>query len=335
VSNTQLILRDTPLANSTSNAVYYKVSGVIGTGTSFTTLFTNSDIITLRANSSLANTTESISIRAVVNDSLIVLYGAPTINSTGSAQYFVSPPIMTSSFAKYEPIMYQTDGSIPGINALVVGRPNNGNSIVGSAISYNSGRGYYDGELVRAYFYNGISTPLVLAGGVGYANDELIEFSGGSPSIVANAFITTNTSGGIIDVTMIDTGANYVTLPTARVLSANVLAHGAKFSMAIQSPDTYNTSSYVLGKIRKSGIGYAPGYWASTDGFLNSDKYLTDSYFYQDYSYQIKTATTLDKYKNIIYNTFHTAGMELFGGYLSIDTVQSPTLILSEQTTIG
>ena len=40
-----------------------------------------------------------------------------------------------------------------------------------------------------------------------------------------------------------------------------------------------------------------------------------------DFSYQIKVATTLDKFKNILYNTFHPAGSELFGEFLSITNI--------------
>ena len=63
---------------------------------------------------------------------------------------------------------------------------------------------------------------------------------------------------------------------------------------------------------------------------IYSDKYIQDSYFYQDYSYQIRAANTLDKYKQIIYDTFHSSGMELFGEFYSIDILTSRNTIAKE-----
>ena len=83
----------------------------------------------------------------------------------------------------------------------------------------------------------------------------------------------------------------------------------------------------------KSGIGKGVGYWSTTRSFLNSDKYIQDSYFYQDFSYQIKAALTLDKYKDILYNTFHIAGTELFGEYLLKSINSSNVSIAYSNTT--
>jgi hypothetical protein len=65
---------------------------------------------------------------------------------------------------------------------------------------------------------------------------------------------------------------------------------------------------------------------------LNSDKYIHDSYYYQDYSYEIRVSQTLNKYRDILYNTFHTAGAELFGKYLLITKESSQANILFENT---
>ena len=90
----------------------------------------------------------------------------------------------------------------------------------------------------------------------------------------------------------------------------------------------YNTASKVTGRVVKTGIGSSPGYWESTKSFLNSDKYIQDSYFYQDFSYQLKTAATLDKYKDVLYNTFHSAGSELFGQFQLSELKNQPSSIL-------
>jgi len=59
------------------------------------------------------------------------------------------------------------------------------------------------------------------------------------------------------------------------------------------------------------------GFYASDRGKLstNSQK-LTDSYFYQDYSYVIKSKTPVDVWRDLIKQTTHPAGFQLFGEVL-------------------
>lgn len=56
------------------------------------------------------------------------------------------------------------------------------------------------------------------------------------------------------------------------------------------------------------------GYYDSDSGKTSSaEQRLTDSYFYQDYSYVIKSKSTIDKWKKLIKQTSHPAGFNLFG----------------------
>lgn len=56
------------------------------------------------------------------------------------------------------------------------------------------------------------------------------------------------------------------------------------------------------------------GYYASDVSKLNSaSQKLTDSYFYQDYSYVIKSKTPIDVWRDLIKETIHPAGFKLFG----------------------
>jgi len=72
------------------------------------------------------------------------------------------------------------------------------------------------------------------------------------------------------------------------------------------------------------------GYYASDRGQLsaNSQK-LTDSYFYQDYSYVIKSKTPIDVWRDLIKQTTHPAGFQLFGEVL-IET-EASTRMPTEQ----
>lgn len=56
-----------------------------------------------------------------------------------------------------------------------------------------------------------------------------------------------------------------------------------------------------------------PGYFQNTDGFISADKVLQDSYYYQDFSYVIKAGIDLSRYKDIVLETLHPAGSQMFG----------------------
>ena len=103
-------------------------------------------------------------------------------------------------------------------------------------------------------------------------------------------------------------------------------------SLLVTTLTGINSAVKVGGIVGKSGIGFRNGYWSTTRGFLNSNKYIQDSYFYQDYSYQIKVATVLSDYRSILYNTFHPAGSEMFGEYQLILSENSPLDILVDIT---
>lgn len=283
---------------------------VTGTNTIFTDVFANDDVIALRADESV-NTTEYIVIKTVVSNTEITLYAPPSSNSTANASYRPAPTILPSQFATYEEIMFTEDGSIVGENEEITGIPSVGNNIVSEAIAVDSGRGYVESEIINAYKYNSIAEILIQNGGVGYANDEAIIISGGRPGTIASGYVGTDANGSITSITLSSKGSGYNNPPNVRVKTAN--GSGAILEATLEK---INTSFEVTGKVQISSIGRSKGYWETNDGFLNSNKYIQDSYYYQDYSYEIRVARTLDEYKNIILDTFHTSGSELFGKYL-------------------
>ena len=56
------------------------------------------------------------------------------------------------------------------------------------------------------------------------------------------------------------------------------------------------------------------GYFKSDKGKLGvSNQKLTDSFFYQDYSYVVKSKTSIEQWRDLIKSTTHPAGFKLFG----------------------
>lgn len=61
------------------------------------------------------------------------------------------------------------------------------------------------------------------------------------------------------------------------------------------------------------GVGWDEGYYDNTKSFLSDDKYLFDGHYYQDFSYVIRAARTLDKYIEILKKIAHPAGNAVYG----------------------
>lgn len=56
--------------------------------------------------------------------------------------------------------------------------------------------------------------------------------------------------------------------------------------------------------------------WTSNDGFLNDTKYIQDSYYYQSFSYVIKTGQGLTVWRDYVKKILHPAGFRFFGEIL-------------------
>ena len=55
------------------------------------------------------------------------------------------------------------------------------------------------------------------------------------------------------------------------------------------------------------------GEWKNTNGFLDSNMILQDGYYYQDFSYIIRSKVSINKWQKLIRNIIHPAGLEVFG----------------------
>ena len=62
-----------------------------------------------------------------------------------------------------------------------------------------------------------------------------------------------------------------------------------------------------------AGVIQSGGYWKDNSGKLDSTVYLQDNYYYQNYSYVIKSSQAINDYKNIVIENVHLSGAQLFG----------------------
>jgi len=61
--------------------------------------------------------------------------------------------------------------------------------------------------------------------------------------------------------------------------------------------------------------GEGTGYWKNNKGFVSDIMNIQDSYYYQNYSYEILVNRMLSMYKNIVEDLIHPSGIALFGRF--------------------
>ncbi len=73
---------------------------------------------------------------------------------------------------------------------------------------------------------------------------------------------------------------------------------------------TFTDRTLAVGDVIKS---YRPGLFTVTDGFVSDIKKIQDSYFYQKFSYVLRTGKSISDWKNAFIRLIHPAGFNFFG----------------------
>lgn len=79
--------------------------------------------------------------------------------------------------------------------------------------------------------------------------------------------------------------------------------------------------------------GRGEGFWLNNRGKLNSDMFLHDNDFYQEYSYEVRVGLSLDQYSQILKDLLHVSGTRLFGNVI-IPAEVSSTVSVSESSLV-
>jgi len=171
----------------------------------------------------------------------------------------------------------------------------------------------------RLTFENTFKEGTILLGDVSGASADVIGISedldvrypiGLNADIEANV-ITAN--GQITSLQIIDSGIGYS--------NSDVLQY--------TSSDGERSGSV---KVVIDGHGIGQGYYNSSKGFLSEDMYIHDGDYYQEYSYEILSKISVDRYADMFKKVMHTAGTKFFGSALVVEE-DSITVELSEIAT--
>lgn len=172
----------------------------------------------------------------------------------------------------------------------------------------------------------------ILVTNIGEDYDDYVTVTILDPHI-ANRYIVDEENGGYwgrnANVTnFAEFGANTITGVTIKDSG-----FGYANNETITFVNAANSSVVFTGIVSVSGVGNSAGYWKDTKSFLNSNKYVQDSFFYQEFSYQIKSSRSLNKYIRILKQLMHPAGNEPFGKVQVLSVDDQATDIVSSTIT--
>ena len=75
-----------------------------------------------------------------------------------------------------------------------------------------------------------------------------------------------------------------------------------------------------IAKVLSSGVVTKDGRFVGTNGFLSSDKYLQDNFYYQEYSFDIKSSQPIAFYRDTVNRYAQPAGTLMFGS-INIESI--------------
>ena len=87
-------------------------------------------------------------------------------------------------------------------------------------------------------------------------------------------------------------------------------------------------------KVILGGVGKGSGYYKTSRGFLSDVIALHDGDYYQEYSYEVFSKLSVDRYSDMFKKVMHTAGTKFFGSVLLIDEANA-TISLTESSVTG
>ena len=153
--------------------------------------------------------------------------------------------------------------------------------------------------------------------GVGYSHDPAVRVT---DSLVKGMNIPDGSGGIKGDNSIIITAAgNSVNSAATLAVVSSGLGYRdgdvvtlSNTDLLIQSTGANNVSE-VTARVSLGRQGKLAGEWRGTRGLIDNANRIQDSFFFQEFSYAVKSRRTLDKYKDIAKKVIHPAGIKLFG----------------------
>ena len=218
--------------------------------------------------------------------------------------------------------------------------------ILGEFLTNRNIEGTVNGQTVKERVWSHLTAVQVQYGGTGYSVGDIISIDNslaeGTPALLRVE--ETNTNGEVRRVSIINSGVNLFTQPDQlnpeQYTRDQLLLHAQRIDEGVFNEQSYidrvnypqstlsnpttrsivDTSSLTVDARTKFHLNLFfgalieyPGYYSSNNGKLSSNKFIQDSYYYQDFSYVLKNEISEKKWKSTVKKVLHPSGHEVFG----------------------
>jgi len=164
--------------------------------------------------------------------------------------------------------------------------------------------------------------------GTGYTSANLPSITISSTTGSNASLTATNIQGKSASI-VVDTANNVAGIGSIRALQ--IKNFGVNYSAANASATAVGDGNANLTPII-TGLGIKEGNWINDDGKIDY-KYIQDSYFYQDFSYVVKSGIAFLSYADTVKQIIHPAGLQFFGEILLKNSIDVNANFLFQEIT--
>jgi len=121
------------------------------------------------------------------------------------------------------------------------------------------------------------------------------------------------------------------------ITSVNITSFGSNYSKFDEVTVTNSTragTQNAKGNPVTSGIVNYPGKYIDTKGWLNWNNKLQDNFYYQEYSYEIRSDQFTNTYRELVKNIVHPGGTKMFGRIRLFSDVE-PSIVTIDSAASG
>ena len=194
----------------------------------------------------------------------------------------------------------------------------NVNSKLGNALAFtNTTVGTINSVYTTSYGYNYVNIPTISVRNPAVAELRLVDPDRPTTFKGNNAIITaTHVDGALKSTTVTDGGLSFNKYENLTIVN-----------------NTRTPVANASGLPSITGLRSYEGKYTDTKGFLSWNNRLQDNFFYQVYSYVIRSKTALQKYRQFVDNLLHPAGTKMFGEFTQSSNVSVGTSVASNVST--
>lgn len=221
----------------------------------------------------------------------------------------------------------------PVIQSITINNPGL-NYIKDTYVPVTGGDGAYISCKIAEVSRGGFQSLTITNGGINYQPGDQINFiNGGGTGLTGKVLTVDSGTGEILTVSITNGGSGYTSIPTSSIISTN--GSGAVITPVSNNVgkikkiefDNFGIGYTTLPTLDMTGLGdgnavltpvigamnYYSGRYITAENILGQDVRIQDGYYYQDFSYVIKSGVSINTYRDVLKKLVHPTGMVVFG----------------------